>query len=157
MSFYICTMCSLCSYVQRSSDLFYTYTSLPENDSVPEKIIFETISETAFLHRGWEELVHKRAPLGPMGPLAPWAPWASWATYMGPLGPMGPLDPMGPMGPLGPLGPMRPMGPMGPMGPRGHPEFIQKLVSESGPSRIHSESFCRRGVCLAPLSAPSWS
>ena len=30
---------------------------LPENLSVPEEIIFEIISETAFLHGGWEELI----------------------------------------------------------------------------------------------------
>ena len=30
-----------------------------ENVSAPEEILFELISETAFLHGGWEELIQK--------------------------------------------------------------------------------------------------
>ena len=58
-------------------------TLTTENVSVPDEIIFELISEAAFLHGGWDKLIQKRGPMGSMGPL-------------GPLGPMGQMSPMGP-------------------------------------------------------------
>ena len=64
-------------------------TFLPENVSVPEEIILEIFSETAFLHGRWEELIQKHGPQGAHGP-------------HGPLGPHWPLGPLGSHGPMGP-------------------------------------------------------
>jgi len=63
-----------CSILACNPVLDLGRTFLPENVSVPQEIIFEIISETAFLHGDCAKLIQKRGP-----PWAPWVPWAPWA------------------------------------------------------------------------------
>jgi len=103
-------------------------TFLPENVFVPEEIIFEIISETAFLRGGWEELIQKRGSHWPMGPMGPMG-------SSGSSGSMGPIGPMGPLGPLGSMGPMCPMGPWAQWAP-----WAPWVPWAQGPFRINSET-----------------
>ena len=53
----ICFTCAL-HLTLGTNHAYVLFTFATANVSVPEEIIFELISETAFLHGGWEELIN---------------------------------------------------------------------------------------------------